>query len=145
MLDIEITFRITGISTSWVNKDTAVGPVHLTVRLTQKNMFNLLFREDIEVFVYFFKPILHSHHIISFVSKRLLNAACFSRIITCTANEGPVRIKYKCLVLIYVLPEMKTARPRYFHNRIIMFCLPVSTFMYLWVIYIWFAYFAAAK
>ncbi len=24
-----------------------------------------------------------------------------------TANEGPVRIQYKCLVLIYVLPEMK--------------------------------------
>ncbi len=24
-----------------------------------------------------------------------------------TANEGPVRIQYKCLVMIYVLPEMK--------------------------------------
>ncbi len=24
-----------------------------------------------------------------------------------TANEGPVRIQYKCLVPIYVLPEMK--------------------------------------
>jgi hypothetical protein len=25
----------------------------------------------------------------------------------CTANERPVRIKYKCLVPIYVFPEMK--------------------------------------
>jgi hypothetical protein len=25
----------------------------------------------------------------------------------CTANEGPVRIQYKCLVPIFVLPEMK--------------------------------------
>jgi hypothetical protein len=33
-----------------------------------------------------------------------------------TANEGPVRIQYKCLVPIYVFPE--------FQNRIIMFCLP---------------------
>ncbi len=24
-----------------------------------------------------------------------------------TANEGPVRIQYKCLFLIYVFPEMK--------------------------------------
>jgi hypothetical protein len=26
---------------------------------------------------------------------------------TCTANEEPVRIQYKCLVLIYVFLEMK--------------------------------------
>jgi hypothetical protein len=26
---------------------------------------------------------------------------------TYTANEGPVRIQYKCLVPIYVFPEMK--------------------------------------
>ena len=26
--------------------------------------------------------------------------------------------------------------PRHFQNRIIMFCLPISTFMYLWAIYI---------
>jgi hypothetical protein len=29
------------------------------------------------------------------------------RIITHFENEGPVRIQYKCLVPIYVLPEMK--------------------------------------
>ena len=28
-----------------------------------------------------------------------------------TANEGPVRIQYKCLVPIYVFPEMKLCRP----------------------------------
>jgi hypothetical protein len=54
-----------------------------------------------------------------------------------TANEGPVRIQYECLVPIYVFPEMKLfARPRYFQNRIIMFCLQfphhvsVSGFVY---------------
>jgi hypothetical protein len=26
---------------------------------------------------------------------------------SCNANEGPVRIQYKCLIPIYVFPEMK--------------------------------------
>ena len=34
------------------------------------------------------------------------------------------RIQFKCLVQIH------------FQNRIIMFCLPISAFMYLWAIYI---------
>jgi hypothetical protein len=29
-----------------------------------------------------------------------------------TANEGPVRIRYKCLVPIYVFPEMKLLFPK---------------------------------
>jgi hypothetical protein len=48
----------------------------------------------------------------------------------CTANEGPVKIKYNCP--IYVFPEWNC----YFHNRIIMFCLLVPTLIYLWEIYI---------
>ncbi len=32
-------------------------------------------------------------------------------------------------------PRNEIVRPRYFQNRIIMFCLPVFTFMYLWAIY----------
>jgi hypothetical protein len=50
-----------------------------------------------------------------------------------TANEGPVRIQYKCLVPIYVFPEMKlcSVQPPYFQNRIIMFCLPIPTLIYL--------------
>jgi hypothetical protein len=48
----------------------------------------------------------------------------------CTANEGLARIQYQCLVPIYVFPEMKL-HECYFQNRIIMFCLPISTFMYL--------------
>ncbi len=51
-----------------------------------------------------------------------------------TANEGSERIQYKCLVPIYVLPEMKLRRC--FQNRNIMFCLPISTVMSLWAIYI---------
>ncbi len=50
-----------------------------------------------------------------------------------TANEGSVRFQYKCLVPLYVhcIPRNETVRPRHFQNRIIMFCLPISTFMYL--------------
>ncbi len=46
-----------------------------------------------------------------------------------------MRIWYKCLVPIYVLPEMKL-RSTVTSKLIIMFCLPISTFMYLWAIYI---------
>ncbi len=34
------------------------------------------------------------------------------------------------------IPRNETVRPHYFQNRIIMVCLPISTFMYLWAIYI---------
>ncbi len=34
----------------------------------------------------------------------------------CTANEGPGRIQYKCLVPIYVLPEMKLLFPKQNYN-----------------------------
>jgi hypothetical protein len=33
-----------------------------------------------------------------------------------TANEGPVRIQYKCLVSIYVFPEMKLLFPKQNYN-----------------------------
>jgi hypothetical protein len=49
-----------------------------------------------------------------------------------TANVGPVIIQYKCLVPIYVFP----VRNCYFQNRIIMFCLPVPTLIYLGEVYI---------
>jgi hypothetical protein len=32
------------------------------------------------------------------------------------ANEGPVRIQYKCLVPIYVFPEMKLLFPKHKYN-----------------------------
>jgi hypothetical protein len=35
---------------------------------------------------------------------------------TYTANEGPVRIQYKFLVPIYVLPEMKLLFPKQNYN-----------------------------
>jgi hypothetical protein len=46
----------------------------------------------------------------------------FKIYVECTANEGPVRIQFQCLVPIYVFPEMKLSGPQ---NRIIMFCLPI--------------------
>jgi hypothetical protein len=45
---------------------------------------------------------------------------------TTLQRKGLVRIQYKCLVPIYVYPEIKITRPHYFQNRIIMFCLPIS-------------------
>jgi hypothetical protein len=33
------------------------------------------------------------------------------------------------------IPRNEIVRPRHFKNRIIIFCLPISIFMYLWVIY----------
>ena len=33
-----------------------------------------------------------------------------------TSNEGPVRIQYKCLVPIYVFPEMKLLFPKHYNN-----------------------------
>ncbi len=55
-----------------------------------------------------------------------------------TANEGALRIQYKCLVPIYVcIPRSEIAWPHYSQNRIIMFCLPISSFMYLWAIYVY--------
>jgi hypothetical protein len=49
----------------------------------------------------------------------------------CTANEGLVRIQYKYLVTIYVFPEMKLCSLVLYKKRIKMFCLPVSSFLYL--------------
>ncbi len=40
------------------------------------------------------------------VNVALLTKEDFNPIVLYTANEGPVRIQYKCLVPIYVLPEM---------------------------------------
>ncbi len=34
----------------------------------------------------------------------------------CTANEGPMRIQYKCLDPIYVFPEMKLLFPKQIYN-----------------------------
>ncbi len=48
------------------------------------------------------------------------------------AGEDPIQTSGSDLCI----PRYETAGPRYFQNRIIMFCLPVSTFMYLWAIYI---------
>jgi hypothetical protein len=41
---------------------------------------------------------------------------CDSVTLKYTAKEGPVRIQYKCLVLIYVLPEMKLLFPKQNYN-----------------------------
>ncbi len=49
------------------------------------------------------------------------------------ASENPIEVSGSGLCI----PRNETVRPHYFQNRIIMFCLPISTFMYLceWFIY----------
>ncbi len=37
---------------------------------------------------------------------------------------------------IWCIPRNETVQPRYFQNRIIMLCLPVSPLIYLWEIYV---------
>ncbi len=67
----------------------------------------------------------------------------------CTANEGLLRIQYKCLVPIYVFPEMKLCSIL-ISKTDIMFCLPVPIIIYsICERFIFFqdrsVYFAAAK
>jgi hypothetical protein len=50
-----------------------------------------------------------------------------------TANEGPVRIQYKCLVHIYIFPEMKLLFPKQNYN---VLSPAVSTLIYLLEIHI---------
>jgi hypothetical protein len=47
-----------------------------------------------------------------------------------TANEGPVRIQYRCLVLIYA-SQKRNCAASFFPKQKYNVCLPVSTFMYL--------------
>jgi hypothetical protein len=49
----------------------------------------------------------------AYTEKRALHRA-FTTI--CTANEGPMKIQYKYLVLIYVFPEMKLLFPKQNYN-----------------------------
>jgi hypothetical protein len=49
-----------------------------------------------------------------------------SSFLECTANEGPVRIQSHLCI-----PRNETVEPPYFQNRIIMFCLPIPTLIYL--------------
>ncbi len=54
---------------------------------------------------------------------------CYSVII---AKEGPVRIQYKCLVPIYVFPEIKLLFPKQNYN-----VLSLSSFTHLSVRYLY--------
>ncbi len=57
--------------------------------------------------------------------------------IACTANEGPVRIQYKCLGSDLCIPEIKMHSLIIFKTELLCsFYLPISTFMYLWMIYL---------
>ena len=64
-----------------------------------------------------------------------------------TANEGPVRIQYKCLVPIYVFPEMKLRS--LLISKTELYCLPQLLHSYICERFIYFqnrsVYFAAAK
>jgi hypothetical protein len=51
-----------------------------------------------------------------------------------TKNEGPVRIQYKCLVPIYVFPEMKLLFPKQNYN--VLFPRSLYTPIYVRDLYI---------
>jgi hypothetical protein len=72
---------------------------------------------------------------------------CLQMFMYCTANEGPVRIQYKCLVPIYVFPERNCAAslfPKQIYCSVSQFLLS-----YICEVYICFqdrsVYFATAK
>jgi hypothetical protein len=66
-------------------------------------------------------PVHTSHSVCTYMSPQ-------SQTESHTVNEGPVRIQYKCLVLIYVFPEMKLCG-LVISKTELMFYLPISTFM----------------
>ncbi len=49
-----------------------------------------------------------------------------------TANEGSLRIRYKCLVSMYVFPEMKLFSLLISKTELELFCLPIPTLVYKW-------------
>ncbi len=51
-----------------------------------------------------------------------------------TANEGPMRIQYKCLVPIYVFPKKKLLFPRQNYN-VLSPSSYTHSYMYLWEIF----------
>ncbi len=54
-----------------------------------------------------------------YIEKKIPLASIFlSSLALYPANEGPVRIQYKCLVPIYIFPEMKLLFPKqkYMYN-----------------------------
>ncbi len=53
-----------------------------------------------------------------------------------TVNEGQVRIQYKMSGSNVCIPRNETVQPCDFQNRIIIFCHHISTFMFMWAIYI---------
>ncbi len=48
--------------------------------------------------------------------KSLFAGLIFESFLSHTANEGPVKIKYKCLVFIYVFPEKNLLFPKQNYN-----------------------------
>jgi hypothetical protein len=48
--------------------------------------------------------------------QQLMGKQFFDHFLSHTVNEGPVRIQYKCLVPIYVFPEMKPLFPKQNYN-----------------------------
>ncbi len=67
-----------------------------------------------------------------FLNRQLVKFIYFHLRNSYTANEGPVRIQYKCLVPMYVFAEMKLLFPK--QNLIIMFCLPVPTLLKSYIV-----------
>ncbi len=81
----------------------------------------------------------HSHTTISFqvlfalLRRDEFKLSVFFQSRSCTANEGPVGIQYRCMVLIYVFPEMKLLFPKQNYNVLLL--VPTLIYLWLWEIY----------
>ncbi len=88
-----------------------------------------LFKKSSGILVYF--SYHHAGQLSKIYAPSKLRAVSFNRQCECIANEGPVRIQYKCLVPIYIFPEMKLLFPKQnynvlspnSHRAVCIFCL----------------------
>ncbi len=103
------TMNDSGYIRRWINLTMIAwfGSSLSTMPDTRKLILSLLNRELEEEP---WNTILHFHHRFS-QKKNSRNSCkwqkCYAELFTYTANEGPGRIQYKCLVPIYVFPKMK--------------------------------------
>jgi hypothetical protein len=68
-----------------------------------------------------------------------MNMEIVKNINTYESSTLQMKGRWKCILMSgsnVFIPRNETAPRLYFPNRIIMFCLLISTFMYLWVIYV---------
>jgi hypothetical protein len=102
--------------------------------ITHFNIKNFVFfcRES-SAYTIWIKVFLVLHTLSSIMPRRSIpvSVSLSQRHLLSTANEGPVRIQYKCLVPIYVFPETKLCSLFISKTEFLLFCLPIPTLIHL--------------